>query len=1173
MKVKKPSQKGKADFLESDQSEDLNELTSQMPHENLSESVAMDDKFSEQVKAMASDPNPAINREPDDEIRTIFKLLKSLSREGLSNAEKISVTDELLRWARLIGAGDLGKRGEEYKRAREAVSRNEEIRKVFVGYLESNSSEVRAWAASFIEQLFDNDEAVNFILEALSHEKEAIAAPWMALSLARLQRGEPRTCDIIAETYKRFMKADNSNVQIARAWGHAGCQESAPVLAGFLIDGTYNQKNVAINGLRGLGRIEDFSVQPIIAEVMLMGEEKNIRDKCANLLNQFNSYSQETIDLLRKYENASDELIRSRAKNFLASVVDKPFDSPPVQRTQEGLPPDTNEFFSRYTSDMPLGDKVVDCIDVETEARAFAKITAATEVHPPLAIGIFGEWGSGKTFFMERIYANVIDLTKPINKDERKSPFCQRVVQIRFNAWHYMESNLWASLVDYIFQELDLWLHQHNEKQTTINALFDQLSTARQLKLESVQAVINARKERHRAAVRLDTARQDYESAVISKSSFSSKAFWNAVIQTFKKDLNEADRKSIDDASKRLGFAQLAESAESLNATIEEATSQAGRAKVLARATIAKLGHGKTLFCTIALLALLPLGLVVLRAVLANVHPQSWFDKINDFTLGIIGIITAATSCIGFASNRAVGALNTLTNFHEALGKAIKSETEKPEHDFAAAKREVATKEADLEQAEQNLAHADERVESAVKEWTASTPRGRLNRFIREKVIGGDYAKHLGIVAAIRKDFGQLAQMVSEGSSDQSSLELYKKSQEEYLAEVERLIAEASDSKEQRDILKQGEIEELRKTASKAPPEVPSFERIILYIDDLDRCPPDKVVSVLQAIHLLLCFKLFVVVVAVDARWISRALIDQYPDLLEENVMWIEPRKDKIQDSQHVYTRVGASSHDYLEKIFQIPYWVRPMDKTACEKYVEHLTEVDQLKTAKNKPDNNLPPKDVDTPKPDDTEKLVPAKINKTKDILDGGDLIEPDKDKLDDSQQPNVKLPDVNLTSGADDYAGMYLTKNEVIVLKKMAQYAGSSPRRGLRFINVYRLIKSGLTKKQLADLVDDSGESISYKTIITQLAISTGAPKIAQYYFQLITGKDREIKSIAGLIREMEKETQITASPEWPQLKGALTELNALSKDENVGIGIIEALRKSAPIARRYSFTARPT
>jgi hypothetical protein len=45
-----------------------------------------------------------------------------------------------------------------------------------------------------------------------------------------------------------------------------------------------------------------------------------------------------------------------------------------------------------------------------------------------------------------------------------------------------------------------------------------------------------------------------------------------------------------------------------------------------------------------------------------------------------------------------------------------------------------------------------------------------------------------------------------------------------------------------------------------------ALNRIVLFIDDLDRCDPDRVVKVLEAVYLLLAVKLFVVVVGVDAR-------------------------------------------------------------------------------------------------------------------------------------------------------------------------------------------------------------------------------------------------------------------------------------------------------------------
>jgi hypothetical protein len=96
------------------------------------------------------------------------------------------------------------------------------------------------------------------------------------------------------------------------------------------------------------------------------------------------------------------------------------------------------------------------------------------------------------------------------------------------------------------------------------------------------------------------------------------------------------------------------------------------------------------------------------------------------------------------------------------------------------------------------------------------------------------------------------------------------------------------------------------------------------------------------AVHLLLSFPLFVVVVAVDARG-CRALSKQYPNLLAETrtptmraqngAAVTEPASDDLP--------LGASSRDYMEKIFQIPYWVRSMNPGAAERYVRSIASRD----------------------------------------------------------------------------------------------------------------------------------------------------------------------------------------------------------------------------------------
>ena len=107
------------------------------------------------------------------------------------------------------------------------------------------------------------------------------------------------------------------------------------------------------------------------------------------------------------------------------------------------------------------------------------------------------------------------------------------------------------------------------------------------------------------------------------------------------------------------------------------------------------------------------------------------------------------------------------------------------------------------------------------------------------------------------------------------------------------------------------------------------INRIVLYIDDLDRCPPAKVVEVLQAVHLLLAFPLFVVIVGVDARWISRSLETRYRELL---------RADGDGEASALARTFGtARSEDYLEKIFQIPLWLRPMEPGDVRRMVRGL--------------------------------------------------------------------------------------------------------------------------------------------------------------------------------------------------------------------------------------------
>ncbi|SDJ04730.1 KAP family P-loop domain-containing protein [Frankineae bacterium MT45] len=89
------------------------------------------------------------------------------------------------------------------------------------------------------------------------------------------------------------------------------------------------------------------------------------------------------------------------------------------------------------------------------------------------------------------------------------------------------------------------------------------------------------------------------------------------------------------------------------------------------------------------------------------------------------------------------------------------------------------------------------------------------------------------------------------------------------------------------------------KDASGRPIRGAQLGRILVIIDDLDRCEPEKAVEVLQAVNLLLNFESFIVCLGIDARIITAAVEKHYEGLLGP---------------------AGASGYEYLDKIVQIPF-------------------------------------------------------------------------------------------------------------------------------------------------------------------------------------------------------------------------------------------------------------
>lgn len=91
--------------------------------------------------------------------------------------------------------------------------------------------------------------------------------------------------------------------------------------------------------------------------------------------------------------------------------------------------------------------------------------------------------------------------------------------------------------------------------------------------------------------------------------------------------------------------------------------------------------------------------------------------------------------------------------------------------------------------------------------------------------------------------------------------------------------------------------------------------RLVIFVDDLDRCLPEKAVAVLEAIKLFLDVPGFVFILGVDREFIEKGVRIRYADY-----------KTEIEGAR------------YLEKIIQIPFTLPPIAATDVTSYVHDVT-------------------------------------------------------------------------------------------------------------------------------------------------------------------------------------------------------------------------------------------
>lgn len=723
-------------------------------------------------------------------------------------------------------------------------------------------------------------------------------------------------------------------------------------------------------------------------------------------------------------------------------------------------------------------DKGTDYLDITKDVNAFARVVAAKSFEPPLAIALFGKWGSGKSFFMRKLKEQISKLSS--NKAD--GIYCEGIAHIHFNAWSYMDSNLWASIVTKIFEELNEYISENRrvdiERKEIEKLLTDKLSIAKEeigileSKKESVVLQISSLEEKRK------TITKELEENI---RKVKTDTVWQ-IIETADEEFN-AKEKILTALNENDSFIKT--EAELKNIIPEKYWNDPEKTYQLAKSRLTFLKEffrkdkiQTNLIWLAAILGIIAFTPLILELLSLQISKTNFLIPQAALSLLITGgAIWRRAESVYIQLQPVIASFWKVKESHESKIKEAKAKFEQEEKalklEIEKGKSEVLLIQEQIQKAETIKTDLDFRINNAFATEA-------LYSFIDRRSKSEDYKKHLGLISIIRRDFEILNDLFTDHNQEATKIK---------------------DAKDFKDKFEK------------------PLERIILYIDDLDRCPEENVVQVLEAVNLLMAFPLFVVVVGVDSRWVKNALIKKHAlqftgklngnETFDTNLELIEPS-------------------NYLEKIFQVPFHLKDAKDISVKDMIKKLAQ-NKVKVSSYVEEGYVEEGYVASPTTGKTTSIInPTPSNTTDTIL-------------------------------IDKPEALILTDEEIALMQDMSEVIGNNPRAIKRFVNIYRIIKA---HEEFDYEADSTNQELS--AILFLLALPLGDyRKLLPSFEAYIQNEENSLKQLALYMQPIHKVEDLDNLKH--QLDVTLSGKTSFGILQRTPVGI---LKKHNAFVRRFTF-----